>query len=99
MALHTDPRDIFEAAARQWAVRVTCRSCQHSLIFDPHELWWHFEQKGWDQNFQRCGERFRCSVCRRRSPNFELTRNPPVKNRLAMPSTHEWKRAINRYRA
>jgi hypothetical protein len=99
MALYTDPRDVFEAAARQYSVRVTCTNCQHSLVFDPHELWWHFERKGWDQNFRRCGERFRCSVCLRRSPAFELTRDEPERHRFPMPSPHEWKHAINRYRA
>lgn len=99
MALHTEPRDVFEAAARQHAVKVTCWNCKRTKVFDPHALWWLFERKGWNQSFKMIAERFRCQGCKRRGAAIELVREQPTGAQPVMPDQFEWKRAISRYRA
>jgi len=98
MALHTDPQRIFEAAARQYAVRATCPQCKHSAIFDPHALWWLFERHGWDQRLWKCGARFRCVICKRRGCTIDLVQALPTIDDLPLPDARTWKRAVNRYR-
>lgn len=99
MALHTEPRDIFEAAARQRVIKVVCSPCGHEFRFDPHELWWHFERKGWDQWLNRIAWRFRCTSCGARKARIELTSGASTRSAMPLPGAYEWKRAINRYRA
>jgi hypothetical protein len=95
--------NIFEAAAWQKAVRVTCR-CGHAVTFDPHGLWWLFERKGWDVRFAEARRRFRCGRCfyeRRhkvRPTAIEaVSASPEVV--LPMPPAHEWRRALSRFRS
>lgn len=99
MALHTEPRDLFEAAARQRVLVVACRPCGHSFRFDPHELWWHFERKGWDQSLRSIGWRFRCTGCGRRRVSIKLDYGASEESRFPLPCPTDWKRAISRYRA
>jgi hypothetical protein len=54
---------IFEAAAWQYAIKITCQACGHSAVFDAHALWWLFERKGWDDGFEDARKRFYCSAC------------------------------------
>src|SRR3546814_20156731 len=42
---------IFEAAAWHYALKPVCR-CGHSATFNPHGLWWHFQQRHWDDNLR-----------------------------------------------
>ena len=99
MAEYYDPRSVFEAAAFQYTLRVTCSGCQHSRVFDPHALWWLFERKGWDQDLKIIPKRFRCQSCTRHRWTFiELTRDEPDEGGPPMPDPRRWKRAVSRYR-
>jgi len=90
---------IFEAAAWHYAIRVTCRACNHAATFHPHALWWLFERKGWDGQLRQAGARFRCETCRaKRGARLELTRDEPTVQ-LPLPAEHEWKRAVSRFRS
>src|SRR5687768_9168707 len=44
-------RDLFDAAVRQYGVRLTCLRCGHVRIFHAHALWYHFHRRGWNDRF------------------------------------------------
>lgn len=90
--------NLFEAAAWQHTVQVTCRRCQHVTTFDPHALWWLFERKGWNNQFRHAGRRFRCLRCATSDAAISLTKGEPTANRLPMPAPRDWKRALSRFR-
>lgn len=98
--------NLFEAAAWQYAVRVTCGRCGHSAVFDPHALWWLFERKRWNDSLPAAARRFACMDCRshgRREPKglagISLVDDQPTTTDLPLPPEREWKRAINRFRS
>lgn len=89
---------IFEAAAWQYAIRVTCAACGHSSVLDPHALWWRFYRKGWDERLDRAGARLRCRSCGASGATLMPTRDAVTVDELPLPPVNEWKRAINRFR-
>ncbi|EQB09665.1 hypothetical protein L284_18760 [Novosphingobium lindaniclasticum LE124] len=96
------PTLLFEAAAWQYSIKVTC-ACGRSAVFDPHALWHRFQRSRWDETFAKARDRFYCRECWRtkcrklRPVKFETCREEPTV-RLPMPDEREWKRAINRFR-
>lgn len=96
------PDSAFEAATFQTCVAATC-SCGHVVVFDPHALWWHCFQRGWDDRFSQLRRRFYCSRCyatdkRKVEPEFGTTKAEPTFD-LPMPPEREWKRALRRVRS
>jgi hypothetical protein len=78
-------------------VRPVCR-CGHSMTFDPHGLWWHFQQRGWDDRLSEVRRRFWCFVCmvrlrqKVRPVRIETVNKRSAAVVLAMPPKAEWKR-------
>jgi hypothetical protein len=97
-------RDVFDAAVRGYTIKLTCLSCQHVRIFDPHSLWWYFHSRGWNDRFPHVRRRAVCTTClprdRRkvRQPRLELVREEPTGERLPLPPEHEWKAMLRRVR-
>lgn len=98
--------NLFDAAAWQYAVRVSCGWCGHTAVFDPHAIWWHFQRKGWDDSLPSAAGRFACIPCRRNWQNeakgtakIKLVQEEPTIDSLPLPPENEWKRAINRFRS
>lgn len=97
-------RDLFDAAVRGRAVKLTCRACGHKAVFSSHALWWLFERKGWRDTFADVRRRCVCLAClhrRRRkvrNPGFELVHDEPTDLSLPMPSELDWKRELRRRR-
>jgi hypothetical protein len=96
---------IFEAAAWQYAIKVRCRHCGHSAVFDPHAMWWLFDRNGWDDRLTEAARRFYCSAClnkrqcRVRQAQIDLVRESVTVQGLTMPDAASWKRALNRFRS
>lgn len=94
---------IFEAAVWHYAVQPVCR-CGHSAKFHAASLWWRFERKGWNDQLGEARKRFWCRQCAlqdgRRVQPLRLDVVPWEKGaiELEMPSEHEWKRAVRRFR-
>lgn len=97
-------RDLFDAAVRHSCIRLSCRTCGHTRIFDPHGLWWLFQQRGWTSSLQDVPKRFWCSQCaltsRRKTkyPRLELVSDDPTGTPLPMPPMDVWKKTLRRRR-
>ncbi|MEA1015329.1 hypothetical protein [Sphingosinicella sp. LY1275] len=97
-------RTLFDAAVRQYSIKLTCRACRHVRILHPHALWWMFDKKGWPDSFRDVQRRAVCVPCRKlrgeivRSPRLELVHEEITGEPLPLPSKQEWKRALSRHR-
>jgi hypothetical protein len=97
--------DVFEAAAWRYNLEVSCGSCGHASVFDPHRLWWLFTRKGWDDRLTEASRRFWCRPCgarvgkRIKTAAIELVRDPAQEHGLPFPPEAEWKRATSRFRS
>jgi hypothetical protein len=91
-----EPTSITDAAALRLVVRPVCR-CGHSMTFDPHGLWWHFQRRGWDDRLPEVRRRFWCIVCmaklrqKVRPVRIETVSERSAAVVLPMPSEREWK--------
>lgn len=97
-------RTLFDAAVRQYSIKLTCRACQHVRILHPHALWWMFDKKGWPDSFKDVQRRAVCVPCRKlrneivRNPRLELVHEEITGEPLPLPNEQEWKRALSRHR-
>ena len=97
-------RDLWDAAARQYSVKLTCLKCGHVRILHGHGLWWMFERKGWPDRFKDVQRRARCEPCFRdrrvivRNPKLDLVHAEITGEPLPLPDEREWKRACARRR-
>ena len=97
-------RDLFDAAVRQGAVKLTCRQCRRVTIFPSHALWWLFHRNAWSDRFDDVRKRCLCLMCLHRTgakiryPDLELVDEPPTDSSLPMPSELDWKRELRRRR-
>lgn len=100
---HLVPTCIQDAGSFGGSVLVTCR-CGHASRFNAKPLWWHFERRGWDDQFHNARRRFWCRVCGSRS----RLKVRPVKIagvdwvegdfELPWPDERKWKEAMRRVR-
>jgi hypothetical protein len=92
-----EPTSLTDAAALRLVVRPVCR-CGHSMTFDPHGLWWHFQRRGWDDRLPEVRRRFWCIVCvaqwRQKvwPVRIETVNECSATVVLPMPPEREWKR-------
>lgn len=94
------PTTLFECAAWHANILAICRKpqCRRVAIFNPHQLWWRFHRKGWDDHLSAVGDRLKCNACKSRAAvSTTKTRAPTVE--LPWPDEREWRRAIDRFRA
>ncbi|WP_129792586.1 hypothetical protein [Sphingosinicella sp. CPCC 101087] len=97
-------RDLFDAAARQRRVRITCPRCGHAAIFESAALWWYFHRRAWRHNLASAARRFVCVPCWSdrdelvRATEIELVDQEPTETGLPMPTDLDWKRELRRRR-
>ena len=91
-------RELFDAAAQGYTLRLTCLGCRRVRVFHAAAVWRHFEQKGWSPWLRDVARHFRCRLCERRSPRLELGHDEPTETSLPMPDRIAWKRALSRRR-
>jgi hypothetical protein len=97
-------RDLFDAAVRQYGIKLTCLRCKHVRVFHAHALWYLFERRGWDDRFSEVTRRAICLPCRDkhgatiRFPKLELVREDPTGEPLQLPPREVWRRALSRNR-
>lgn len=91
-------KTLFDAAARGYSIKLTCRGCARSEILSAHAVWHHARRKGISQRLADLAGRCRCDRCGRRQPLLDLVHDPPTKHNLPMPSLHEWKAELRRHR-
>lgn len=93
---------LLEAASWRHTVKIACQ-CGHAAYFDPHALWWLYEQKRWNGSFQQMQHRHFCSACYMRTgqkvrPSISAEGDEEPSVILPLPPEHEWKRARSRFR-
>ena len=91
-------RELFDAAAQGYTLKLSCRGCGRSRIFHAAAVWRHFDRKGWSPWLRDVAARFRCRVCNRRTPHLELGHDEPTDTSLPLPDRYSWKRELGRRR-
>ena len=96
-------RDLFDAAVRYSAVRLTCPRCRHAQVFRSAALWWLFHRKGWKDRFPDVERRYYCRTCwhdhgEKIRATIGLVDEDPTDDSLPIPSELEWKRERRRRR-
>lgn len=91
-------RELFDACAHGYAIRLTCRGCRRARIFPSAAVWHHFRRKGFSEWLREVPARFRCRVCDRKGPFMDLVHEGPNDVSLPLPSDSEWKRELRRRR-
>ena len=97
-------RDLYDAAIRYGAIRLTCRRCRHQTIVSALALWYHYHKKGWADRFREVQRRSICMVCwyerqeKVRMPDMEFGDWEPTDTRFPLPSEFEWKAEQRRRR-
>jgi hypothetical protein len=96
-------RDLFDAAIRYSAVRLTCPRCRHAQVFRAAALWWLFQRKGWQDRFPEVRRRYFCRMCWQRHgdkihADIALVNEQPTDDSLPLPSELDWKRERRRRR-
>src|SRR5690606_27062655 len=95
--------NLMEAAAWQNSIEVVCQ-CGNRATFDPHGLWWWFQQRGWNDSLTAARVRFWCRRCgarvgrRVRPIQINLVRGSDADIQLPLPPEREWKRIVKRMR-
>src|SRR5919205_322670 len=87
-------RDLFDATAHHYSIKLTCRGCRRARIFHAAAVWWLFRRKGWIDWVRDVPKHFRCRVCERRQPIIELVNEAANDDSLPLPSESEWKREL-----
>lgn len=73
-------------------------------IFSTHALWYHFDRKGWRDDFRQVQRRCVCLVCwfhhreKVRNPDLEFVNEPPTDTRFPTPPEFTWKQEQRRRR-
>jgi len=97
-------RDLYDAAVRYPSIKLTCCRCRHTAIFSTHALWYHFDQKGWRDDFRQVQRRCVCLVCwfhggeKVRNPDLEFVNEPPTDARFPTPPEFAWMQERRRRR-
>lgn len=97
------PTTLLDAASLHYSVMPIC-GCGHSARFEAHGLWWHFEQRHWDDRLSEARHRFWCRTChaghaRRRAPRtLDVVPWQEGDIELPWPDERVWKRAMARVR-
>lgn len=91
-------RDLFDATAHHYAIKLTCRGCRRARIFPAAALWWLFQRRGWVDWLRDVPKRFHCRVCERRVPIIELSKEAENDNTYPLPGEVDWKRELRRRR-
>jgi hypothetical protein len=71
-------------------MRITCRECDHSVLYATQEIAGYFRAKRWSRLFARAEIKFRCDKCGARSASFSASRersrpSPPEPEPLPHP--------------
>jgi hypothetical protein len=56
-------RDLFDAAARGYNMKLTCRGCGRAEVLNRFAVWWLIRQHGWRDLLGNVPARFRCGSC------------------------------------
>ena len=97
-------RTLMHCALSRTTLRLSCRRCRHSVLYDAVPVWWHFHRKGIDDRIPEVLERFYCTRCWQdrqtvSRPKLQITRSMPDTCPLPYPDQQTWKNFMSRYRS
>jgi len=91
-------RDLFDATAQHYALKLKCRGCGRARVFHAAAVWHHFRRKGWSEWLRDVPKKFRCRACDRRTPEMDLVHEEPTDTTLPLPGETIWKHELRRRR-
>jgi len=91
-------RDLFDATAHHYAIKLTCQGCRRQRVFVAAAVWWHFKRRGLPDGLRDVPKRFRCQGCGRRGPALDLVHEDATDTSLPLPNEQDWKRELRRRR-
>jgi hypothetical protein len=91
-------RDVFDAAAHGYNLKLTCRGCKRAEVLHSAAVWNLFRKKRWRDLMGDVPKHFRCAACNRKAPTIDLVHELPTSTELSMPWESEWKRELRRRR-
>jgi ribosomal protein L37AE/L43A len=91
-------RDVFDAAAHGYNLKLTCRGCRRAEVLHSAAVWHLFQRKRWRDLMSDLSGHFRCGGCGRKDPKVDLSHDLPTSTELPMPWESEWKRELRRRR-
>jgi len=96
-------RGATELALFHHNLRVTCDTCNHTVVFSGNALWYLCDRKGWPDALSDMARRLYCLPCRkagrpRRRPRYDVTDDPVTTRALREPTETVWKRLVRRHR-
>lgn len=91
-------RDVFDAAAHGYNLKLTCRGCSRTEVLHSAAVWERFRVKRWRDLMHDLPQHFRCRGCGGKRPKIELSHELPTSAELPMPWDSEWKRELRRRR-
>jgi hypothetical protein len=91
-------RELFDAAARGYNLKLTCRGCRRAEVLNVHAVWHLFQRRSWREWLREVPARFRCRDCGRKAPELDLVHEGATSNELPMPTEQDWKRELRRRR-
>jgi hypothetical protein len=91
-------RDVFDAAAQGYNLKLTCRGCNRAEVLHSAAVWELFRTKRWLDRMGDVPKHFRCRVCGRKGPDVELVHEEATSTELPEPWESEWKRELRRRR-
>src|SRR5665213_3657160 len=91
-------RELFDAAAQGYNLKLTCWACRRDAVLDAHAAWHLFRRKGWRDLLRDVPARFRCERCGHKPPRLDFVYEDATMTNLPMPTEVEWKRELRRRR-
>ena len=79
-------RELFDAAARGYNLKLSCRGCGRVEILDRFAVWGLFQRNGWRDWLRDVPAHFRCRGCDRKGPALDLVYDEPTSTVLPMPN-------------
>lgn len=91
-------RELFDATARGYAIKLTCRGCRRTRTFPAAAVWWHFRCRGFSERLRDVPGKFCCQSCDCRAPDMDVVHETPNDASLPMPAELVWKQELRRRR-
>jgi hypothetical protein len=74
----TRPESLDDLLGISGQMRITCRMCDHSVLYATAEIVGYFKAMRWSRLFAHAEVKFRCESCGARNASFRAWRQPEL---------------------